>query len=124
MTTRLLPPSEWAKLAGTELGGLALDPETTRVLVIEQDGQIIACWALLQVLHAEGVWIHPEHRRKGRTAARLWQGMRELVTSTGALAVVTSAVDTDVRALIERQGGRPVAGEHFVMPMEALCQRS
>lgn len=106
MITRLLPLEEWPRLAGTELGSVLhlCDPQTTRVLTVEDGGQIIGCWAALAVVHAEGVWIHPDHRGKSSVARRLWHGMRMLLRGTVS-AVVTGAKDDTIRALIEGHGG-------------------
>ena len=54
MTTRLLPPEEWDKLDG-ELAQVRdhLDPDRAAVVVVEDGDQVVGCWALLQVLHAE-----------------------------------------------------------------------
>jgi hypothetical protein len=122
MTTRLLPPAEWSRLAGTELEQVypLLDPMSAKVLVVEQAGIIVACWALIPYLHVEGMWLHPMHRRT-RTGLRIWQelwaAMRSLVHVLGERVVLTAACTDDVRSLINRLGGRPLPGDHYVIPI-------
>ncbi len=128
MTTRMLPPSEWGRLAGSELADVAdvIAPASTSVLVVEDDaGQIVGCWALVTILHAEGLWIHPDHRGRTGVARRLWAGMRRLVTDRGVRAVVTASMNPVITHLLEHAGARPVPGTAYVLPfreMRTVCQ--
>lgn len=119
MTTRILPPSEWARLEGTEAESVwpVLNPETTSIVVVEQDGQIIGCHVLYYVLHADGLWIHPDHRGKSSVGRRLWAGVRGMVRASGVTGLVTSAMDERVCGLLEHVGAVPLPGQHFVIPM-------
>lgn len=116
-TTRVLPQAEWPRLVGTELEGVwpHLDPTRGEIIVVEWEGEIVACWAKLQVIHLEGLWIAPAQRLRTSVARRLWQAMRQAVQSDGATTAVTSAIDPTVRGLIEHVGGVQLPGEHFVM---------
>lgn len=115
VTTRHLPPAEWHKLAHTELGAVAslLTPDT-QVVVIEDAGQIVACWSLLPVWHAEGVWIAPSYRRSVSVVTRLLAAMRAMVATVGAKAVVTSSASPEVEALLEKLDARPLPARHFL----------
>lgn len=118
MTTRILPPEDWPLLEGTELETVypLLDPSKAKVIVVEDGPKIIACWALLSVLHAECVWIHPDYRKRGVSpAARLLAGMKRVARESGAKAVATAALTDDVVALIEHIGGKELPGRHFVI---------
>ena len=119
MTWRELPPSEWSKLTPTEAGSVyrQFDPETTRVVVVEQDGAVVGTWVLLRVIHAECVWIADPHRKQGKVARFLLSAMARVARSWGAQNVMTAAVSEDVEALIERIGGVRVPGSHFVVPV-------
>ena len=80
MTTRILPPEEYSRLAGTEAA--TVWPQLTaaaRVVVVEQDGQILGCHILQPVLHAECLWIHPDHRGKTSAPGRLWRAVQRAV---------------------------------------------
>lgn len=122
MTTRLLPPSEWDRLAGTELETVHPHlPESARVIVVEDEaGAIVGCWCVFTSVHAEGVWIAPEHRTRGTVARRLLVGLRHQLEDLGATAVMTGAVSDDVRALIARLQGQPLPGEQYVIRRENL----
>jgi hypothetical protein len=120
MTTRILPPEEWARLAGTEAEPLVsvLDPVETRVLVVEDGAEVVGCWVLLRLVHAECVWIAPAHRTRGRVAAYLLSGMRAMARLWGARTVITASVSPDVDALIGKLGGQELPGRHFALPVE------
>jgi len=109
MTRRILPHDEWPKLAGTALEAVwpLLPPERTSILVVEDEETIIGCWAFLWALHAEGVWVHPAHQGKSAVARHLLHGLKDVAGSLGAGAVVTSAVDPGVAAMLEQLGAEP-----------------
>lgn len=120
MTTRILPPSEWPRLAGTELETVYphMDPDQSDVVVVEQDGRIVACWALLRVYHVEGLWVAPEYRKRGRAGWRLLEAMRGLCRRVGARAVCTAACTPEVARLITQLRGVPLPGDQYMLPME------
>jgi hypothetical protein len=126
MTHRFLPPSEWERLAGTELE--TVWPHfptngTVRVIVVENEqGQIRGCWSVFPRVDAEGVWVHPEDRKHGSVARHLLAGMREALTDIGAASFVTSAVSDEVRTIIAGLGGTKIPGDHYLVPMKgAIC---
>lgn len=128
MTTRVLARAEWPKLAATELGP-AIDslPEGTQVVVVEDvEGRIVGCWAAIQYVHVEGLWIAPEHRRGGRALAHLLGGMKTVVSDLGGSAALTVALSPDIAALLERQGATALPGVQYVLPLEgfSLCRPS
>lgn len=119
MTTRILPPDEWPKLAGTELGQAApyFDPERATIIVVEDGSTIVGCWALLSMWHVEGVWIHPEHRKAGAVARRLMRGMTKQAKDQGARVVITAALSDEVVGLIGHLGGQLLPWAHFSIPV-------
>ncbi len=119
MIVRELPAAEWGRLAHLDLGQLlpACAPESATVLVVEQDGEVIGCWAAITILHAEGVWVHPDHQKKAGVARRLWVGMQRIAARAGVTSIVTGAVDPAVKALIERHRGQALPQE-FVLPVK------
>lgn len=116
MTSRVLPVEEWPRLAGTEAE--AVWPhlsEASRVLVVEHDGEIVGCWVLMSVVHAECLWIAPLHRGKAAVARRLWTAMRRAARALSAPVVATAALTDDVRALLEHVGATKLPGDHYAM---------
>lgn len=119
MTTRLLPPEEWHRLAGTEVETVApeLDPVDTRVIVVEDHGEIVGTWVLLRVVHAECLWIAPSHRGKASVLGRLLAGMRSLAQAWGVRSVVTASLTDEVTGMIMKRGGVPLPGQAFALPV-------
>lgn len=122
MTTRVLPVEEWHRLEGTELDGVPLDEENAVVIVVEDaDGQIVGCWSILRVIHVEGMWIHPAHRRTGPVFRRLLNEMRRIVTGFhGQHVAVSAALTPDVAKLLEAYGGVKLPGEHYAFPVAGV----
>ena len=121
MTSRILPPEEWHRLAGTAMEGIAerLRPDAGAILVLEEDGAIVATWALITMVHAEGLWIAPSHRGHAGLVRRLLRAMRELAAEWGCAAVQTGSVSDDVTSFILRLGGTMLPGHMFILPMTA-----
>ncbi len=117
MTTRLLPPDEWPKLAGTEADAIwrDLDPALSHVIVVELDGDIVGTWILMSVLHAECLWIAPQYRKRASVGRRLWTTMQRTARSLGAPVVATAALSDDVRQMLDRIGAIHVPGDHYAM---------
>lgn len=120
MKTRILPPEEWSRLKGTEAEAAwpSLNPENTRVLVVEDEGEIVSCWAFLRVVHAECLWVRPSHRGSFAVARRLLRGLRDIAFDWGVEKVVTGSVSPTVTDLITKVGGVPMPCESYVLPVE------
>lgn len=119
MITRQLPRDEWPRIAHTEIGpALAvLPPDDTRILIVEEANEVLGSWALIRYLHVEGVWVHPDHRKRGRVAAHLLKGMTDLAHAWGQSVVLTAALTDDVRTLIAHLGGERLPGDHYAIPL-------
>lgn len=119
MTTRVLPQYEWPRLVGTELETVwpVLNPAQADILVVEDAGVIVGCWAVIRYVHVEGLWIAPSARRKASVGRRLWLGLQKLAQHLGATSVLTGAMSDDVRALLDHVGATKLPGDHYVMPM-------
>lgn len=124
--TRVLPPEEYFRLEGTEAETVwPLLTDQAQVLVVEKNDQILGCWILQPVLHAECLWIAPEARRTGAVGRRLWGAMRNAVLGLGLRGVQTAAVTEDVKALLDKVGATRLPGDHFVMTFQEqnTCQQ-
>ena len=115
---RELPRSEWDRLAGTELGPVIhLMPESAKIAVVEIEGQIVGCWSMTPLWHAEGVWIHPEHRG-GTVGRKLLRWMYTTASQAGARMVLTGSLSPVVTGYIERLGGTEAPGQTYVLPVK------
>ena len=114
--SRVLPPSEWSKLVGTEAERLhpLLDPQKDRVVVVERDGEVLACTVLMSVLHAECVWIHPEHRGRAGVVRQLYAGIERVASEQGARVVDVVATVPVMKRFCRWIGAHLIEGEHFV----------
>jgi len=83
MTHRLLPKEEWPRLEGTLLWPAAktFDPDA-RVMVVECDGEILACAAYYPQWHLDGVWIKPT-APKASVGRRLLRMVRDVAHDIG-----------------------------------------
>lgn len=123
MTSRLLPREEWPKLAGSEAETVwpLANPENARVVVVEDDGRIVATWMVLRMTHVECLWIDPGYRGRFSILRRLWKGVRAVAREWGSRTVLTAAMSDDVRSLIALAQGQQLPGDHYVIPLEEIC---
>lgn len=123
MTSRLLPREEWERLSKTELESVApyirANPNAEVFVVEDAGGDIVGCWALMQVWHAEGLWIAPELRRHGAVARALLKHLYALAEHFQIPGVMTAATTPDVAALLDdnRLGATRLPGQHYLLPL-------
>ena len=105
MTSRILPPAEYPRLAGTLLEPIwpGLCPQA-RVLVVEDGAELVGCVALVPIWHLDGVWIAPAHRQRASVGRRLLVAARAAVAAVGASEVWMMAMTPESRRLCERMG--------------------
>ncbi len=118
MTKRVLKRREYSRLKGTELeevyAGLSKD---SKVIVVEDEGEIVGTWALIPYYHVECFWISEKHRKLGGVAKGLFQFMFGLLRSMGVKSVWTASVDEKVDKFIIRLGAVKLPGNHFALPI-------
>lgn len=114
---RVLPYEQWHRL-DEELDPILGDisPVTSRVCVIEENGEIVARWILMPMLHAECVWIAP-HKRGTRVALRLLDFMKRTARGLGFERVRVASVSDAVTRLLANPKLRtePIPALTFVM---------
>ena len=116
MDTRMLPRKEYYKLVGTELEPVRDTlPENAHVFVAEDRGMVVGTWSLIPIYHAEGIWVHPDYRRKFAVAKSLIRGMRMLANALGVKVVVTTALNPGVERLVQHMHGDQLPGKHFLI---------
>lgn len=116
MIARLLPIGEYGRLAGTEAETITpMLTDAARVVVVEDDGEIVACHVLQPILHAECLWIHPDHRKKGSVGRRLWMKVQETVrTHFGLNGFVTGCASADVERMLSHLGATKLPDHYAV----------
>lgn len=118
MTTRLLPPDEWHRLEHAGMGSLWAElPETTRVIVLEDNGVMVGTVIGMLVLHAESLWIAPRHRKSVGVWRRLMRAFWTVAAEFGTKGAWASEVSDEMRDILTRLHATPVPGGHFILPM-------
>lgn len=120
MTTRVLPPAEWGRLAETEAGPVwpHLNPEKSQIVVVEKDGQIVGCQIVMTVRHIEALWIAPAFRMRASVGRRLWEAVKRVAREDGTTAVFTTACDDRVKQLLAHVGATRLDGDHYLVSVE------
>lgn len=123
MTSRVLPFEEWDRLP-EHLAPLiaALRPSDCRVLVVEDNGEIVGRWILFPMLHAEAIEIAPSHRKKGSVARRLLQLMYRSAKELGFDRVWTASDDAEVTKVLAHPmlNAVPIPALPFVLPVKGV----
>lgn len=118
MTTRFLPPEEYGKLAGTELESVVtMFPPDTKIIVVEDTGRVVGCWAMPRYLHVEGLWIHPAYRKGAAVGRQLVRAMRAEARRAGDPVVLTAALTPEIADWCLAVGGAELPGRSFVLPI-------
>jgi N-acetylglutamate synthase-like GNAT family acetyltransferase len=119
MTSRLLPPAEWPKLAGTYLEPLwpLLKPESCSVIVVEEDGAIIGTWALMSVFHVEGF-----SAKNGLVIRKLLKAMKVEAEKQGITTVVTASTSPVIADFLTRMDPHtvPIEGTGYVWTLPTV----
>lgn len=122
MKARILPQSEWGRLAATNLCELLekVGPDEVDVVVVEDGDTVIACIGVLRATHFEGAWIEPEHRNAGVTRALL--RLASEVASTRW--VFAGAAEDHMRSILDRLGGVRLPMDTYIVDLggEAVCR--
>jgi hypothetical protein len=93
--------------------------------VVEDEGQIVGCWAVTRIVHVEGVWIDPQYRRRSvRIVKLLFRGIYAAAKFFRAKYVWTGADTPEVERLLEK-GRRayliPFKSYVLAIPQEDTC---
>ncbi len=124
MTSRILPPEEWPRLPDGATVWPLMDPARGQILVVEEDGAIVGTLTLLQVTHAECLWIAPSHRRRFGVMKRLLDGMWTVARALPVRAIWSGALSDTMRDILTRIGGVPVPGDSYVFAVkESKCHQ-
>ncbi len=126
MTLQELPPEHWSLITPEmPIYGLLpfLEPEWTRILaVVDDEGYIIGTQAIFSIRHAEGLWIHPDHRGKSAVQRLLLKGMSEALAD--AEGVMTASDTPEVEGIIRKLGGVELTTKAFYLPLKGVLSLS
>ncbi len=119
LTTRVLPPGEWSRLAGTDTAAILpyVTPDSLEIVVLEDGDRVVGACSRWLVPHLEGLWIAPAYRGP--------RAVRQLVRAAiGSLSwFMTSALHPRTRRRLERVGAWRWPGDAFIVGTEAVCRR-
>ena len=118
MHSRILPPEEYGRLSVTGLHPILSDfrPEDMRVVVIEQNGEILATTTVVRTVHLESLWVKP-----GSGAGVIRQLLRKVVDvglQWGRIAFAQSCRE-NVRNILGRLSGKKLDVETYILPLES-----
>ena len=118
MTSRLLPPDEWFKLADRppfDHAGLP-DSDHWLIVVVEEDGQILASCALLDTVHWDGFHVNEDQRGNPAVFKQLLERSIATLQAHGVPgAHVTVPEDHPaLSAMVERFGFIPAPGRLYL----------
>ena len=119
MSARVLPPEEWDRLDDPRLPVPFVpyvNPENAEVVVVEQDGRIVAMMTVFKATHIEGPWIDPEARGLGVTRSLLRRAT-ELAREDGSRWVYAGAADDRMRGILGRLKAVQIPMDTYVMPL-------
>jgi len=117
--TRVLPPEEWHKLSVTDMTniGPAFRPEDVQIVVVEDEGRIVATLGAFRVCHLEGLWIDPEYRGNAGMARKLMKGAVSAVRKWNDEWAYGASGTDHMNDIMQRMGGVKMPVETFVIPV-------
>jgi hypothetical protein len=114
ITQRILPPEEWGRVASIEpfaSGGLP-DPAHWRIVVVERDGQIVACCSLFDAVHWDLFWVAESERGNPVVFKELIEGGVTVMDEFDVQQVHTTVPwgNPAIEEMLQRFGFRPAPG--------------
>jgi hypothetical protein len=121
MLTRVLKRREYWRLIGTELEKVYKSlPKESKVLVVEQDGDIIGTWALIPYYHVECFGIKEGHRKKAGVVRGLFRKMFKLAKSLEIESVITGSTSDEMTRYLNRLHAVELPGKHFALGIQQI----
>lgn len=123
MKARVLPPEEWVRITMRELQPPlwpSMNPDDVEIVVVEDDGEIVATMSLLRVVHMESVWIDPRWRGNAGVVRRLLGATIGPIKQWARSWFVANAADDSVRDILRRLGGIELPIDTYMMHIEKM----
>lgn len=119
MISRLLPIEEWPRLPEHFQTLLPhVQPSDVQILVVEDGDRIVATWAVMRIVHVEGIWIDAEYRGRVGVARRLYLATMAAARQWTTGWAMTGADSDEVRALLARAGAQQIPMDTYVLPLK------
>lgn len=121
MITRVLPITEWDKLPESlDPIVMKLLPSRSRVVVVEDDGEIVGHVLVFMIAHAECLEIAPKYRKKASVLRRLLKGMYAAANELGVDRVWAASVSAEMTGILAHPSlsGTPIPALSVVLPVK------
>ena len=123
LTARVLPPEEWAtRLVGTSLEATPLNPQFTRIIVVETEGHVVACIAAFTSVHVEGLWEDESHRGSPGVSRALLTALVAELLAGDVGEILAQTVSPEVGDLFASLGGTELPGSAWVIPVQGVSK--
>lgn len=127
---RILPPeeAERAIAAGGPLQELQVNADRLRemsIAVAEVDGEIVGYWVVWYALHAEPLWIRPDHRHTPGVVTGLIGAMQEIVEGSGEPVAYCEIAEENLAVVgrgAERLGFAPAPGKLYYLVLQPAVE--
>ena len=120
MTTRVLPPEEWHLVPVDAEMPAGMDPARNQIVVTERDGVMTGCLVLMQVLHAECLWIAPAYRGRVSVFRRLREALYRYARDKRYPTVLMSALGAPMSEIVTGLGADRLPGDHYVLTLREV----
>lgn len=127
---RELPAEEYPRLstlsgplAGIFTSGHLPSPDSTRFIIAEHAGQIVAYWPIFNAVHMEPLWIDPAHRGDGVIGRALIEGAVEALKGAHvgyAFAIIGDQDQPANGQMAERLGFDKVPGTLYGLDLSEV----
>ena len=117
MNSRILPRADYARLVGTDIETLLPMLPGSRVIVVEDDGEIVGHLMLAPMWHAEGFGVVASHRGRG-VDTMLVSAMHAEARSMGVKTVFPAAADDQMAHYVTRHGGVEIPARWFAVAVQ------
>lgn len=116
-TTRILPTEEFDRLPTRELADLRryVPSDAMQVVIVEDGARIVGAWAVVTMVHLEGVWIDPAYRHKSGVVRALLQRTFHVASALAKWAITGSTDPYVTRLITKHLHGVPVRAESFIV---------
>lgn len=119
MITRILPPEEWPRLdfARFSQTGREMDLGDVQVVVVEDNGRIVAYMSVLRITHMEDLWFDPEYRGNAGVAKRMMKAGFTAAKKWADRWVWASTESEHMSDIVSRVGGVELPVKSYVIPL-------